>query len=104
MSGDHGFHNHNAPGRHGETAVAGAIASEIPIHPRYSSMNLGDFLEGNSKGKSKGKVLRRFHLNGGVDVAREATPAAIPVPSRTILCWLPVMAFASKAMGVIRNT
>ncbi len=48
-----------------EMAVADLSPGEILLRPAWSSVNFKDALAGTGKGK----ILRRFPLNGGIDVA-----------------------------------
>ena len=57
-----------------ETEVAGAVApGEIVIRTAYSSVNFKDALAGTGQGK----ILRRFPLNGGIDVAGHVVERAL---------------------------
>jgi len=65
------FRIHNDEGRHRagieELPLQEPASGEILIRSRYSSVNYKDALAGTGKGK----ILRRFPLTGGIDVAGE---------------------------------
>jgi acrylyl-CoA reductase (NADPH) len=72
------FRIHNADGRHRagieERPLEPPAAGEILLRARYSSVNYKDALAGTGRGK----ILRRFPITGGIDVAGEVVASQDP--------------------------
>lgn len=78
MSSYRAFRIHDEDGRHRagieELPLQDPADGEILIRARYSSINYKDALAGTGKGK----ILRKFPLTGGVDVAGEVAASRDP--------------------------
>ncbi|HEU0277921.1 MAG TPA: YhdH/YhfP family quinone oxidoreductase [Rhodanobacteraceae bacterium] len=70
------IHNDEAGYRSGfeSMAVEGLSPGEVVVRTAYSSVNYKDALAGTGKGK----ILRRFPLNGGIDVAGHVVQSSDP--------------------------